>query len=75
MTLKTREINSKSSQKGDAWGVPRRWGGSPEWFSRVLRVIFGFLRSEWFSRVLSGFLLLPLISRVLRVIFGALCGF
>ena len=29
MDPKTQEINGKSSQKGDAWEVPRRWGGSP----------------------------------------------
>jgi len=30
MNLKTQEINVRSSLKGDAWGVPRCWGGSPE---------------------------------------------
>ena len=32
MVPKTKEIDRKSSQEEDAWGVPRRWGGSPRLF-------------------------------------------
>jgi len=28
--LQTRDINGTRSQKEDAWGVSRRWGGSPQ---------------------------------------------
>ena len=42
MVLKTKEIDRKSSQEEDAWGVPRRWGERPQ-ASSFLRFRGSFL--------------------------------